>query len=78
MWGRKMVKEYLNSCGIADGEKRTGRALSVVSPVYQAQRNSNTAKQMNPFSYRAVYFVHELHLDKNEKSGMYGLTEVQL
>ena len=34
-WGRKMVKGYLNSCGITAGEKCIGRALSVVFPVYQ-------------------------------------------
>ena len=55
-WGRKMVKGYLNNCGITAGEKRIGRALSVVSPVYQAQRNSKTARQMNPFPYHADYF----------------------
>ena len=69
----KMVKRYLNSCGITAGEKRIGRALSVVSPVYQAQRNSSTARQMNPFPYHADYFAHKLHVDQNEKLGMYGL-----
>lgn len=66
----------MNSCGITAGEKRIGRALSVVSPVYQAQRNSNTARQMNPFPYHADYFGHKLHQDQNEKLEMYGLTEV--
>ena len=71
--GRKMVKGYLNSCGITAGEKRIGRALLVVSPVCQAQRNSSTARQMNPFPYHADYFAHKLHVDQNEKLGMYGL-----
>ena len=47
-WGRKMVKGYMASGGITAGDKRVGRALSVVSPLYQVQRNSNTARQ-TPF-----------------------------
>ena len=39
-WGRKMVKGYMVSGGITAGDKRVGRALSVVSPLYQVQRNS--------------------------------------
>ena len=75
-WGRKMVKGYMASCGITAGDKRVGRALSVVSPLYQAQRNSNTARKTNPFPYHADYFGHKLHMDQNEKLAMYGLTEV--
>lgn len=66
----------MKSCGITASEKRIARALSVSSPMYQAQRNSNTARQMNPFPYHADYFGHKLHLDQNEKLEMYGLTEV--
>ena len=40
--------------------KRVGGALSVVSPLYQAQRNSNTARQTNPSPYHADYFGHKL------------------
>lgn len=76
-WGRKMVKGYMASGGITAGDKRVGRALSVVSPLYQAQRNSNTARQTNPFPYHADYFGHKLHMDQNEKLAMYGLTEVR-
>ena len=75
-WGRKMVNGYMASCGITAGDKRVGRALSVVSPLYQAQRNSNTARQTNPFPYHADYFGHKLHMDQNEKLVMYGLAEV--
>ena len=66
-----MVKGYLNSCGITAGEKRIGRALSLVSPVYQAQTNCNTARQISPSPYHADYFGHKLHLDQNEKLRMY-------
>ena len=59
-WGRKMVKGYMASCGITAGDNRVGRALSVVSPLYQAQRNSNTAGQTNPSPYHADYFGQKL------------------
>ena len=75
-WGRKMVKGYMASGGITAGDKRVGRALSVVSPLYQVQRNSNTARLTNPFPYHADYFGHKLHMDQNEKLATYGLTEV--
>ena len=72
-----MVKGYMASCGMTAGDKCIGRALSVVSPMYQVQRNSNTARQTNPFPYHADYFGHKLHMDHNEKlTIMYGLTEV--
>ena len=64
------------SGGKTAGDKRVGRALSVVSPLYQVQRNSNTARQTNPFPYHADYFGHKLHMDQNEKLATYGLTEV--
>ena len=59
-WGRKMVKGYMASGGITAGDNRVGRALSVVSPLHQAQRNSNTARQTNPSPYHADYFGHKL------------------
>ena len=64
------------SCGITAGDKRIGKALSIVSPLYQVQRNTNTARQTNPYPYHADYFGHKLHMDQNEKLAMYGLTEV--
>ena len=71
-----MVKGYKASCGITAGDKRIGKALSIVSPLYQVQRNTNTARQTNPYPYHADYFGHKLHMDQNEKLSMYGLTEV--
>ena len=44
--------------------------------MYQAQRNSNTARLINPFPYYADYFGHKLHLHQNEKLVTYGLTEI--
>ena len=66
----------MKSIGVAASEKRIGRALSVVSPLYQARQNTNTARQVNPVTYNAEYFGHKLHLDQNEKLAVYGLTDV--
>ena len=71
-----MVKGYKASCGITAGDKRIGKALSIVSPLYQVQRNTNTARQTNPYPYHADYFGHKLYMDQTEKLAMYGLTEV--
>lgn len=49
--GQKTVKGYMKSIGITASEKRIGRALSVMSPMYQAKRNSNTVRQTNPVPY---------------------------
>ena len=49
-----MVKGYMASCGITADDKRIEKALSVVSFLYQVQRNSNTARQTNPFPNRAL------------------------
>jgi hypothetical protein len=55
----------MKSIGVTASEKRIGRALSVVSPIYQAKRNANTARQVNPVPYNAEYFGHKIHLDQN-------------
>ena len=69
------MKGYMASCGITAGDKRIGNALSIVSPLYQVQRNTNTARQAYPYPYHADYFGHKLHMDQNEKLAMYGLTK---
>ena len=57
-------------------EKRVGKALSKVSPIYHQKRVTNTARLVNPIPYRADYFGHKLHMDQNEKLGFYGVTHV--
>ena len=57
-------------------QKRISTALKKVSPDYQIQRNTNTARLVNPVPYKADYFGHKLHIDQNEKLVMYGVTHV--
>lgn len=75
-WGRKMTKGFLKIKGIDAGNRHVGKALSVVSPLYYAARCANVQHNINPLPYKADYFGHKLHIDRNEKLVMYGLTHV--
>ena len=72
-WGRKMIKGFLKSKGINAGDRRVGKALSVVSPLYQAASCANVQRNINPLPYKTDYFGHQLHIGQNEKLVMYGL-----
>ena len=72
--GRKMIKGFLKSKGIDAGDRRVGKASSVVSALYHAARCANVQRNINPLPYKADYFRHKLHIDQNEKVVMYGLT----
>ena len=39
-------------------------------------RQTDTARLQNPIPYSASYFGHKLHIDQNEKLGMYGVTHI--
>ena len=47
-----------------------------VSPMYSQARKNDTARLMNPVRYKADYFGEKLHVDQNEKLGMYGITHI--
>lgn len=72
-----MVAGYLrHQNGVNIGENRVGRALASVFPNQNIQRQRQTRIATNPIPYRADYFGHKLHMDQNEKLGMYGVTHV--
>ena len=50
--------------------------LVEVCSQHHAQRKTNTAKFLNLFPYRADYFGHKRHMDRNEKLVMYGLKHI--
>ena len=58
------------------GELQIGKALQSVSPGYNFQRRTNTARATNPIPYRADYFDQKLHVDQNEKLVAYGVIHV--
>ncbi len=70
------MKGLLASEGIQAGQRQISLALPKVHPVYHRQRQTLTARQMNPFPYNASYFGHKLHIDQNEKLVMFGVTHV--
>ena len=76
MYGRKLMKGYLESRGITIGEHKISSSLLRVAPASYENRRCNTTDCTNPTPYYARYFGHKLHLDQNEKLVMYGVTHV--
>lgn len=66
----------LTSCGVRTSERRVGRSLARVAPLYHRRRQQNIARRTNPVPYSADYPGHKLHIDQNEKLVMYGVTHV--
>ena len=72
-----MMTSYLRQKhGDIFGELLVEKALQRVSPGYNFQRRTDTARATNPVPYRPDYFSHKLHIDQNEKLVAYGVTHV--
>lgn len=70
------MKGYLESQNVSIGEHKVSRSLKRVAPAAHEHRRQNTVDTTNPIPYVARYFGHKLHVDQNEKIGMYGVTHV--
>ena len=73
-----MMKGFLKSKGMDAGDRRVGKVLSAVSPMYQMARCANVQRNINSVPYKADYFKYKVHIDQNEKVqlAIYGLTHV--
>ena len=76
VYGRRMLKGVLESKGRKISEGRVAATLRRVAPSQYEQRRHDAVDRLNPSPYIALYFGHKLHLDQNEKLGMFGVTHV--
>ena len=53
--------------GLSVRQNRVGNTLETVCPRHHQQRREETLCQVNPIPYRADYFDHKMHFDKNKK-----------
>ena len=72
-YGRRMLKGYMLSKGVAISDRHLRSALPYIAPIQHLQRQLG---RTNPHLYRADYHGQKLHLDQNEKLSMYGVTYV--
>ena len=70
------MTSLLSSQGVRVSQQRVGESLRRVNPGYQHTRRTATARQLNPVPYCADYFGHKLHIDRNEKLVMFGITHI--
>lgn len=75
-YGRWTLQGYLRFQSVHVSQRRVGVSLSRVAPQPAQSRRAQTHRQMNPIPYRPEYFGEKLHLDQNEKLGMFGVTHV--
>lgn len=75
-YGRKMMTGMLASQEVYVAEKRVASSLRRVNPNFHEARCTATERHTNPHTYHADYFGHKVHVDQNEKLGMFGVTHV--
>lgn len=71
-----MMTGLLLSKGVKVGEEKVGKSLKRLDPVSNQGRAETAGRSLNPKCYSADYFGHKIHLDQNEKLGMFGVTHV--
>ena len=72
-----MLTGYIkHKTNLTIADKRVGAALNTTFPRNAEARRQGTSRVVNPVPYGADYFGHKLHMNQNEKLGMYGVTHV--
>ena len=75
--GQEKTRRVLRDAGVWVGTTRIGQSLKRVKAVPQEiQRQNIIVDRDNPIIYDSRYFGKILHLDQNEKLGMFGVTYV--
>lgn len=75
-YGRRTMQGLLRGNGIVVSQARIAASLRRVAPIQYRARSIDIYRMLNPSPYRAFYYGEKLHLDQNEKIGMYGVTHV--
>ena len=71
-----MTDRVIRDAGVRVDRKRVAESLKRVKAVTQEIQRQNIIDRDNPIIYDALYFGKILHLDQNEKLGMFGVTYV--
>ena len=72
-----MLTGYIkHKTNLTIAEERVGAALKNTFPRNAEARKQSTSRAVNPIPYTADYFGHKLHIDQNEKLGLYGVTHM--
>ena len=71
-----MTDRVIREDGVRVNRPRVAESLKRVKAVTQEIQRQNTIDRDNPIIYDALYFGKILHLDQNEKLGMFGVTYV--
>ena len=74
--GQRRTDRVIRDAGVRVGIRRIAKSLKRVKAVPQEIQRQNTIDRDNPFICDVRYFGKILHLDQNEKLGMFGVTYV--
>ena len=66
----------IRDSGLRVGRRRVVKSMKRVKAMPQERQLQNVIDKVNPIIYNAQYFGKILHLDQNEKLGMFGVTYV--
>lgn len=75
-YGRRMLQGTLRASGVHASQRRISLSMQRLEGEAHAARQRDAVRLLNPLPYIVRYHGHKLHLDQNEKIGMFGCTYV--